>query len=815
MSKHSTRWPRAWRSGARLAAGVAAALALSACGTLSDMLTPGVRGDAAPAMLSFRANVALPQGIAGDVVTLDVNAAYLRRDSSLVPIASQVLRLTSAVLQPVPIPVDIGDCLADPARDGAAGSCAVLLNLALVVNGTVVDRQVIGPLRLTPGQPANVSTPVTLFQLAAVRLEDNAGNSRGDTDTLPMAPGATAQLAARVTDASNLVVTDRAVTWISSATGVVTVSATGELTAVAEGVARITTTLGALSASTMVRVERPAVRLAIVPQPGSGQGRVQSVPAGIDCVVLENGVSGNCAFNFPANSEVTLRSTADSGNLFSAWGNACAAANEREPCVVQLVNAQQVSARFTALRQLSVIASERGDGRGRVVGPNGLDCEITAGAVSGSCTVTVPEGTNVTLTGTAAGVLDRFAAWGSSCANTATTGEGATCTVPVRGANAMVSAGFFGARTLSVVINGSGNGVVQVNGSERCTRDDNGVLDGGCEARFAHETVVSLTAVPNARSTFVAWTGACTGSAATCTVTMQEARTVTATMQERLLTLTVVVGGDGAGALFLNGESLCAAARDAPDQLCERVMRVGDTITLTGTAGEFSLFDGFSSAPASLCRGTGACTFVAETSVVVRGEFSTVPASITMRTSPQGSSGSGLVESNSVNGILCEYSVGVLNGRCSTSAALFAPVELTATPGISSVLLAWGGACAGATTTTCVVRPEGAETVSARFTSAINVSIEIPRSNGTGVVSFSVPDVPSPPVCPTRADGARSCRYALPVGASGVFRAEPGPGSTFLGFSGPCLEGTGPVPVCTFRGFGFVRRIDAVFSTTP
>lgn len=798
----------------RAVAAMAATVALGACGSFADMLTPGERGHAQPAMLSFRANIAMQQTASADVVTLDVSASYLRQDSSLVPIASQVLRLTSAELQPVPIPVDIGDCLTDPARDGARGSCAVLLNLALVVNGEVVDRQVIGPLRLTPGEPADVSTPVTLFQLAAVGLLDNAGTSLSDADTLQLAPGATQQLSARVTDASDAVVTDRTVSWSSDASEVVSVSATGQLTAVAEGVARITTSLGTLNASTMVRVVRPAVSLEVVARAGSGNGRVQSTPAGIDCVVSAAGTAGACAFSFPASTEVTLQSTANDGNLFSAWGDACATSDAAASCTVQLEDAQVVSAQFTALRQLVIVAGNGSDGSGRIVGPNGLDCIISGGAVSGSCAVTLPEGTDAALTASASGELDQFAGWGSACSGTGATTDGATCTVPLNGDNATVSAGFHGARALAVTIDGAGDagGAVQIAGALSCVRGG-GVLDGTCETSFAHNTVVTLTALPDAQSEFVEWSGACTGRDARCDVTMSQARAVTATMRERLLTLNVAVAGAGAGSVSLNGVEMCTAALGAPDAACQRTMRIGDTITLSATAAEFSSFDGFSSNPADRCIGTDSCTFVADAPVSVRAEFSQVPASITMITSPLGSTGSGLVVSNTTDGIQCDYSMGVLDGRCSTPADLFAPVQLTATPGTSSVLLAWGGACANAKTTTCTVAPEGDEMVSAQFSAAINVDIEIPQTNGAGVVRFNVPYVPSQPSCSASAGGDRTCGYALPVGTTGIFSAEAAPGSTFVGFSGPCLEGTGPVPTCTYRGFGFVRVIEAVFTT--
>jgi hypothetical protein len=50
-----------------------------------------------------------------------------------------------------------------------------------------------------------------------------------------------------------------------------------------------------------------------------------------------------------------------------------------------------------------------------------------------------------------------------------------------------------------------------------------------CNAAFVIDTVVTLTAAAPAGQQFSAWGGACSGAAATCTVTMSESRSVTAT----------------------------------------------------------------------------------------------------------------------------------------------------------------------------------------------------------------------------------------------------------------------------------------------
>src|SRR5205085_8839072 len=59
-------------------------------------------------------------------------------------------------------------------------------------------------------------------------------------------------------------------------------------------------------------------------------------------------------------------------------------------------------------------------------------------------------------------------------------------------------------------------------------------------------TTVTITAMPDSRSTFAGWTGCDTTSATTCTVTMNAARTVTATFELKTFALTVEKRGIGA-----------------------------------------------------------------------------------------------------------------------------------------------------------------------------------------------------------------------------------------------------------------------------
>ncbi len=784
---------------------VAMATLLGACSSFADMLTPGQRNDdVAPAMLSFQANVALASNHDAEVVSLDVVTTYLRRDGSEVPVSTQSLRLTSAELQAVPIPVDVATCLADPERDGNSGACAVMLNLALRVNGVVVDRQVVGPIRLTPGLPANLPSAVTLFEIANITLLDADGTPFAADAGVSLTPGATRAIAARITDSRGTAVTDRAVTWQSSAPQVASISATGVITAVSEGTARFTASLGALSASVSATIARPPVSLAIVGSAGSGRGVVRSTPAGIDCRIDAAAVSGACSASFPANARVTLRSVADDRNQFAAWGEACSTAGTENECAITLGDAQQATARFHAVRTVSVEASSESDGQGRIVG-GGLDCRLVGSAAVGTCEVDVIDGTELLLTVSSTGMAarQRFAGWSGACS----TSSVESCALTVRGDDVRVTAGFLDVRALSVELQGAGSGAVLGLPDATCARVQ-GSTQGSCATTVEHGSTVTLTVEPDARSEFGGWGGACAGSAPTCTVAVTSARSVSATFSRRRVPFTLVVTGPGAGVVQLDGAPFCTVALAAPDATCTRQVDAGTELTLRGIAsGALSRFDGFSGA----CDGTGLCTLTVDEPRTVRAVFELVPVSIAMV--PSGTStGSGRVVAEGSGGIDCTITLGTLApSGCAMTVNPFAPVRLTAQPAPASALVSWGEACAGATTTTCTVTPTTATSVSARFTAAIDVQMIMAFSTGAGSVTFSVPGVPSQPNCTSAAGVVNSCRFSLPIGATGVFRGVAAPGYQFIGFNGPCLEGTGPVSTCTYRGFGFVREIEAIF----
>ncbi len=125
-----------------------------------------------------------------------------------------------------------------------------------------------------------------------------------------------------------------------------------------------------------------------------------------------------------------------------------------------------------------------------------------------------------------------------------------------------------------------------------------------CNANFATSTVVTLTATPAAGLIFSGWGGACSGATATCSVTMSQARNVTAqfvpsTSESHTLSITVTGGGavssDPAG---INCGTACSANYAA-----------GTSVTLTATPASGQLFLSWGGA----CAGTTLTCAVAMT----------------------------------------------------------------------------------------------------------------------------------------------------------------------------------------------------------
>ena len=125
-------------------------------------------------------------------------------------------------------------------------------------------------------------------------------------------------------------------------------------------------------------------------------------------------------------------------------------------------------------------------------------------------------------------------------------------------------------------------------------QSDVGAIDCGpvCEGITDPGTIVTLTAVPHARASFLGWGGACAdaGASPTCVVTALGERTATAAFG---YTLTVDRMGLGTGTVTSSPEGIDCGAT------CVQVLPYGTTVTFTASAAPTAEFAGWSGD----CRG--------------------------------------------------------------------------------------------------------------------------------------------------------------------------------------------------------------------
>lgn len=754
-------------------------LLMGACSDIARLVTPGKSGASGPAMVAVTATVPRALSVANEVVTLNVTASYLRQDGTRVRIGSQVLALTTETLQSVPIPVDVGTCLADGARDLSGGnnnaSCAVVLNLALLVNGTIVDEQVVGPLRLAPGAVTTVAQPVTLIALASVQLLQAGGAIVLPSETVQALLGGTTQLSARVLDTRGQAVVDRAVAWTSDAPAVATIDAsTGVITTVSIGTTRVTARIGALTTTATVRVVRPPAALTINGGSGGGTGSIRSTPTGIDCRVVGASISGTCSFSFSSDAAVTLTSSAEAGSVFTAWGDACAPSSIGPTCQVQMSQARIASARFSALRRVVVTTSTGGDGRGRVTGASGLDCRIAAGAISGTCLVDVPEGAPFQLSATGeplpgGGTLQFFAGWGGDCAGA----TGSTCIVTPGSSNLAATARFVDAQAISVSIGGVGGGMVTGGSTIACVRA-NGANTGACGESATFGTSITLTAIPDANSSFGGWSGACSGQSTTCTTTLTQSRSAVATFTRRQVTLTLVLNGPGLGDVLVNGAPACALTGTQTANSCTQTFEVGQAVSINATAAASSLFGGFGGA----CTGTGSCSLTLTQSQTVTVSFtvSKFPLTVTL-------SGTGAGTVVATDGVVCTSTLGQTSVTCTRLVDFGSTVSLNATPTVESVFGGFSGDCSGSGA--CSVTMNAPKTVNATYTRRQVQFTTLLTGTGAGTVTAG-----GSVLCTLAlAQRQSTCSRMIDYGATVTLVGNPTVESTFEVFGGDCSGG--------------------------
>ena len=238
---------------------------------------------------------------------------------------------------------------------------------------------------------------------------------------------------------------------------------------------------------------------------GTGTGTVTSDKGTIACNPF-------CSDEYEAGTKVTLTATPAPGSLFYSWRYCDAGGVNGRQCTVSVDKAKTVKATFTTTHALKV--SRTGTGLGKVQSsPGGVLCLFNCQ----DTTAAFREGTEVTLKPTPAKHF-HFVEWLGDCS-----GSGA-CVVTM-GEDHEVSAEFAEDTKHPLTLTKSGGGAGTVKSS--VAGINCGATCSSTQAAYYQGEVIELTATPGKGSAFKGWSGACPGSG-TCTVTMGEAREVTA-----------------------------------------------------------------------------------------------------------------------------------------------------------------------------------------------------------------------------------------------------------------------------------------------
>jgi hypothetical protein len=507
---------------------------------------------------------------------------------------------------------------------------------------------------------------------------------------------------------------------------------------------------------------------------GTGRGTITSQPAGISCVVSDGQASGNCSAPFELGTSVSLSAAASASSVFGGWSGACQGSAE---CRFAVAGETSIGAGFNGPRALSVAVS--GDGRVSS-SPAGISCGTGATA----CAAQFTDGSVVQLQAVP-GASSAFIGWSGDC------GGGSTCAVTMT-ANRSATARFAPFRQVSISAGvGGGRGTISSSpGGINCTIDG-GVAQGSCSGTFPSGTEISLSASPASGSNFGGWGGACIGTSS-CSFTLVNGASVSASFVGQQRTLSVSVSGEGSGSITGSPGSINCRRQDGTSSgVCSDEFSDGAVVQLNANPGSGSSFTGWSGD----CVGTGSCAVSMNRARSVSATF----GGSRLVTVVAGSTGRGTV-SSSPAGINCVMNGGTTSGTC--SALLTGQVTLSANASNGSTFASWSGPCSG--TGDCTFTPVGATTVAASFARPV-FTLAIDVSGTLGSVSSSLGTCAMPAM-----NVGASCSYRVTEGEIVSLSPSPGPLQVFENWSGFCA-GTGQ---CSFV-MGGDRSVGARFLTGP
>jgi hypothetical protein len=380
------------------------------------------------------------------------------------------------------------------------------------------------------------------------------------------------------------------------------------------------------------------------------------------------------------------------------------------------------------LEALLVRAGSNSTGTGTVVG-SGIDCALTGTTLANTCAANLSRGNVATLQASATGG-STFTAWGDACASFGST---PTCTVTLSEALS-VTASFAAPPppppppppptypvSVRAAATSTGAGTVTAVGIN-CTISGT-AQSGDCSETLTGGAQLTLTATATGGGSFRGWSGACAsaGTAATCTLAVNQALTVDASFAappapppppppNYTVTVRAATTSRGTGTITGTGIS-CSISSTTTSGDCTETFPQGTQVVLTASATGTSSFSGWSGA----CSGNSSgatCTLTVSQNLDVDADFAPPPTFLVAVAAGSSSTGTGTITGP---GISCSISGTSQSGDCTETVVKGTQVTLTSTATSGSTFAGWSGACSGATGT-CSFAVNAPTSVGASFT---------------------------------------------------------------------------------------------------
>ena len=391
-------------------------------------------------------------------------------------------------------------------------------------------------------------------------------------------------------------------------------------------------------------------------------GTLTSEPEGIDC----GSESDACEAQFDKGTEITLTAAPDLGYGSGAWSDDCRGAPDLTKCVLIMNADKTVGKEFDSRPEVELtIILPKG---GKITSPEGIDC----GDGSRKCLVSnIPNGLVITLKAEVTAKDYTIGDWGGACEEE---GLSNTCALKMNEDKDVTKAfNLPGKKTLAITTKPENGTITSSPDGINC-----GEGNGDCSFLFDYKEEVTLTAKSKAGYELGDWDGGgCSGSDATCTLTMDADKNVMKAFTIIQYTLTITPPTNGTITSDASGIN-CGSG--ASETACSGTFDHGTSVTLTAAPktnyelGNWGLS----------CTGLGAtCTVAMTTDKTVTKAFTAIQRTLTI-TRPA----NGAITSNP-SGINCGS--GASETACSRTFDQGMSVTLTAAPKTGYELGTWGG----------------------------------------------------------------------------------------------------------------------------